>query len=455
MSRESSRAQLSHHKLSRRSFLQQAAGFSAALGLVGLAGCVPVAPGAGSGAQPSAAESSGGAAPPAAATNVLYWKPPHSEREADLWKPLLEQFMEANPEIKIDHQVIPWGSVDEQFTAAFAGGSPPDIFYLPDEWYPKYVNQEQIADISDKIGAWKDNYQSAAWAGATYKGKTWGAPFLGVAQGWLLNMDLFNEKGIAPPTNWEEFREVANALTDPAAGIYGLAANSESTSWVVLIPLLAAGGTKLLSDDLLTVTANSEGGVAAFKMLLEDIIWTDQASTPLGFTTDQIRSLSLDGKIGMRWQESSAIKAVWRQEAPDMELATIPMLKLTDDGTNASWANIGFMFMSTQSKDPDAAFKLLEYLSTDDIQVNYVQKGVDLLPLKKNIPSLPDIDPIVAEMVSWLDEGWGVGTQISIRWREATNSLVQEGQAVMSGQKTAAQALADVEATVNPILDGE
>jgi ABC-type glycerol-3-phosphate transport system substrate-binding protein len=419
---------------------------------LGLAGCAPVTPG--TGAQP-AAESDAGAAPPATEAHVLYWKPPHSEQEADLWKPLLEQFMAENPGITVDHQVIPWGSVDEQFTAAFAGGSPPDIFYLPDEWYPKYVNQEQIADISDQINSWEGNYQAAAWAGATYKGKTWGAPFLGVAQGWLLNMDLFNEKGIGVPTNWAEFREAAKALTDLDAGIYGLAANSESTSWVVLIPLLAAGGTKLLSDDLLKVTANTEGGVAAFKALLEDIIWTDQASTPIGFTTDQVRSLSLDGKIGMRWQESSAIKAVWRTEAPDMELATIPMLKLTDDGTNASWANIGFMFMSTQSKDVDAAFKLLEFLSTDDIQVNYVQKGVDLLPLKKNISPLPDIDPIVAEMVSWLDEGWGVGTQISIRWREATNSLVQEGQAVMSGQKTAAQALADVEATVSPILDGE
>ena len=40
-----------------------------------------------------------------------------------------------------------------------------------------------------------------------------------------------------------------------------------------------------------------------------------------------------------------------------------------------------------------AAFKLLEYLSTDEIQVDYVQKGVDLLPLKKGIASLPDIDP--------------------------------------------------------------
>lgn len=435
---------MSDHQFSRRHFLQSSA---ALLGVAALAACAPpaAAPGAGSGE----------AAPAAASEKVLFWKPPHSEKEADLWKPLLQKFMDANPGVTVEHQVVPWGSVDEQFTAAFAGGSPPDIFYLPDEWYPKYVNQDQIADISDKIGEWKDNYTSAAWAGATYKGSTWGAPFLGVAQGWVLNMNLFNEKGVGVPTNWEEFRAAAKALTDTTAGTYGIATPAQVTNWVVMVPLLAAGGTKLLSDDLLKVTANTEGGQAAIKALCEDIIWTDQSGTPVGATDDQVRSLYLGGKIGMTWVETSSIKAVWRKEAADLELATIPMLKLTDDGTNASWANIGFMFMAEASKDKEGAFKLLEYLSTDEIQVDYVQKGVDLLPLKNNIASLPDIDPIVAEMVSWLGEGWGVGTQIGIHWREATNALVQETQAVMSGQKSAADALKAVEDTVNPVLDGE
>ena len=111
--------------------------------------------------------------------------------------------------------------------------------------------------------------------------------------------------------------------------------------------------------------------------------------------------------------------------------------------------------MAQQSADKAGAFALLEFLATDEIQVDYVQKGVDLLPLKNGIEQLPDVDPIVSKMVSFLDEGYGVGTQISIRWREATNSLVQESHAVMSGQKTSEQALADVEATVAPILDGE
>ncbi len=439
---------LQNRQFSRRSFLRG----TAALGALTLAACAAPA------AQPAAQggnQAQAGAAPAAEAAKVLFWKPPHSDKEADLWKPLLKKFTDANPNITVDHQVIPWGSVDEQFTAAFAGGSPPDIFYLPDEWYPKYVNQKQIADISDSISGWKDNYSDAAWKGATYKGKTWGAPFLGVAQGWVLNMNLFKAKGINPPTNWEEFRAAAKALTDASAGTYGIDAPTASTNWVVMIPLLAAGGTKLLSDDLTKVTANTAGGVAAVKMLLEDIVWNDKSSTPVGATADQVRSLALGGKIGMVWQETSSIKAVWRKEAKDLELATIPMLKLDDKGTNASWANIGFMFRAEASKDKEAPFKLLEYLATDEIQVDYVEKGVDLLPLKKNIAPLPDVDPIVAEMVSWLGKGYGVGTQISIRWREATNSLVQETQAVMSGVKSAADALKAVEDTVNPILDGE
>jgi ABC-type glycerol-3-phosphate transport system substrate-binding protein len=436
------------NRFTRRQFLQRSAMLGAVAGVASLAGCAaPAAPQATTGGE--------AAAPAAAAEEILFWKPPHSANEADLWKPLLAKFTDANPNITVDHQVIPWGSVDEQFTAAFAGGSPPDIFYLPDEWYPKYVSQDQIADLTDKIGGWEADYNAAAWEIATYKGSTWGAPFLGVVQAWLLNMDLFNAKGLGVPTNWEEFRNAAMELTDIDAGVYGINVPANSTNWVVLIPLLAAGGTKLLSDDLLSVTANTEGGVAAFRTLLEEITWNDQSSIPVGFTDDQRLDLGLSGKVGIYWVEQSGIKAQWRDRLPDTEFAVIPMLKLTDDGQNADWANVGFMFMAQQSVDKPGAFALLEYLSTDEIQVEYVQQGVDLLPLKNNIPQPEDIDPIVAEMISFLDAGYGVGTQISIRWRDATNSLVQESHAVMSGLKTSEQALADVEATVAMVLDGE
>ena len=427
----------------RRAFLQRSAAFGTLAGLTALAGCAaPAAPQAdGSGAQD--------------AWEVLYWKPPHSAKAAEVWEPLLQRFMEANAGITVNHQVIPWGSVDEQFTAAFAGGEPPDVFYLPDEWYPKYVSQGQILDLTDRIIDMEGDYLESAWEIATYKGSTWGVPFLGVVQGWLCNMTLFDAKGLDVPANWAEFRQAAQAMTDADAGTYGINVPASSTNWVVMIPLLAAGGTKLLSDDLTAVTANTEGGQAAFRALLEEITFADQSSVPVGFTPDQRRDLNLGGQVGMIWQENSAIKAQWRAEAPELELDIIPMLQLTEDGQNASWANVGFMFMASSSAANDGAFTFLEYLGSDEIQVDYVQKSVDLLPLKKDIAPLDDIDPIVAEMVSWLGQGYGVGTQISIRWRDATNALVQESHAVMSGLKTAEEALSAVEDIVNPVLDGE
>jgi len=438
---------MSLNRFTRRQFLQRTAILGAAASLTSLVGCAaPAAP----------AASSGGAAAPAAENEtVLFWKPPHSDKESDLWKPLLQTFMDQNPGITVEHQVIPWEDVDSQFTAAFAGGSPPDNFYLPDEWYPKYVTQDQIADLTDRVTEWKGNYNEAAWNIATYKGSVWGAPFLGVVHSWLLNMDLFDEKGVAAPTNWEEFRAAAQALTDTDAGVYGIDVPASATLWVVLVPLLAAGGTKLLSDDLTKVIANTPGGQAAFKALLQDIVSDDQSSVPVGATDDQRIELATTGKVAINWVEESQIKARWRTKLPDAKLDVMPMLKLTDDGHDADWANVGFMFIAQQSAEKAGPFKLLEYLATDDIQVNYVQKGVDLLPLKKNIKPLDDVDPLVAKMVSFLDAGNGVGTQVGIHWREACDSLVQEGHAVMSGQKTPEQALADVESTVNPVLDGE
>lgn len=432
-------------KLSRRRFLQSSA---VAIGAAVLAGCAaPPAPSAGGSTE-------GGAA--AEPETVLYWKPPHSAQEAELWKPLLAQFMEENEGITVEHQVVPWGNVTEQFTAAFAGGSPPDVFYLPDEWYPKYVSNDQIADLTDRIGGWQDSYTEAGWNGATYKGRVWGAPFLGVAQGWICNMNLFNENGVSLPTNWTEFREAAAALTNPDEGLYGIAPLIGGFfSWIIYIPLLAAGGTSFMSDDLTQFAANSEGGVAAFKALYEDVIANDQSGTPLGFTRDQWDAAARGGQVGMQWQETSQIKADWRTQAPDLDLAAVPMLQVTDDGKNGSWANIGFMFMAQQSAAKDGPFKLIEYLSTDEMQVEYVQKGVDLLPLKKGIEPLPDSDPVVNEIVSWLSEGWGVGTTITIHWLEANNILQQEVQSIMTGEKTAEEALAAAEELINPILDGE
>jgi ABC-type glycerol-3-phosphate transport system substrate-binding protein len=385
-------------------------------------------------------------------TEISFWKPPHSDKEADLFKPLLEEFSQQHPEIKVTHNVVPWANVDEQFTAAFASGDPPDVFYLPDEWYPKYVKQGQVADLTSQFGDLQANYDPSVWSIGSYKDKLYGVPFLGVIHALLLNMDLLEAGGFQAPQSWDEIETIAKALTKTDEGIYGLWIPSDP-GWTFLKPLLAVGGTKVLSDDLTQVVANTEGGIAAWDKALRKISYEDQATAPISLTQDQVNDLSIKGKIAMIWSEESTIKPVWRKEAPNTKLDVVPLPLLPGYGQNpAVWTNVGFMFMAEHSKHKDQAAELIRFLADKHVQEEYVVKGVDLMSPMKGVV-VEDPDPIVAKYLSFLP--YGVGTEMSVHWIDATQSLVQEAQAVRTGQKSAKDALDDVKGTVEGVLDGE
>lgn len=434
---------VSSEKVSRRQFLKHSARLGVTLGGVGLASAL-----AGCAAPPPAQPGTAPSQPGTAAVELSFWKPPHGP-DADLFKPILDEFAAQNPGYQVNHKVIPWGSVDEQFTAAFAGGNPPDVFYLPDEWYPKYVKQAQIADLSSIAAEFEANYDQNVWVIGAFRGKQYGIPFLGVIHAILLNMTLFESFGLTVPETWDDIRAAAKALTDASKGTYGI---QLSTWQTFTVPLLVAGGTQVLSEDLTRVTANTPGGVAAFETVFQEIGKNDQSAVPLGFTDDQANALALEGKVGIMWREQSGIKNIWRKQQPDIKLDVIPMPKVEGtEGKPAVWTNVGFLFVAEGSKRKEDAFKLLRFLSTKSVQEEYVVKGVDLMsPMKGVVPQ--DVDPVVAKFLSYLPIG--SGTQVSVNWREASVALKQEAEAIWSGQKTAKQALADFEAMINPILDG-
>jgi ABC-type glycerol-3-phosphate transport system substrate-binding protein len=110
------------------------------------------------------------------------------------------------------------------------------------------------------------------------------------------------------------------------------------------------------------------------------------------------------------------------------------------------------MFMAENSEHKDQAAELIRFLADRHVQEEYVLKGVDLMSPMKGVV-VEDPDPVVAKFLSFLP--YGVGTEMSVHWIDATQSLVQEAQAVRTGQKSAEDALNDVKDTVEGVLDGE
>jgi|GEM_PF-1338737 len=381
---------------------------------------------------------------------LTYWKSPHSATEQQLWQPILKQFQDKNPGIQVVHTVIPWGDFDAKFTAAFASGEPPDVFYMPDEWIPKYASQGQMADLSPiiKSEAITNNYPAVFWSSSTYQGKTYGVPFLAVVQAFLINQSLFEAEGVAIPKTWDDIRAAAKKLTNPSKGTYGLSMDSQNAP----PPVLMAGGATVFSKDLHQIGANTPGGIQAWTVAYQNIGAEDKSMVPLSFTADQLTALNIKGNIGMMWQEESSIVAEFRKQAPNMKLDVIPVPKVDGtDGHDSAWYNVGYMCIAAQTPHLQQATDLLNFLDTKAVQQSYVITGVNLIPAMNNVKA-PNLDPVVAKYLAFIPEG--VGPTASTHWPDVKQKLQQASQAVISGQKTAKQALDEFASNLNPELDG-
>lgn len=114
------------------------------------------------------------------------------------------------------------------------------------------------------------------------------------------NMDILNAAGFdAPPTTWEEFREVCEKTTDTANGVYGFsmcAIGTEEGTFQILPWIWSAGG------DINDLT--SEGSVKAIQ-----------------FLTDLVQNGYMSKEV-VNWQQSDAYNAFCAGKAAMFESGT-------------------------------------------------------------------------------------------------------------------------------------
>ncbi|MBC6408496.1 MAG: extracellular solute-binding protein [Rhodobacteraceae bacterium] len=131
---------------------------------------------------------------------------------------LIDGFEAENPDINIT-----WNLFDHEGYKTsirnFLTADAPDLanWYAGNRMLP-YVNAglfEPVDDVWEQHGL-KDSLGSALGS-MTIDGKIWGVPYTYYQWGVYYRKDIFEEHGIAAPTNWEEFLAAGNKLK--AAGI--------------------------------------------------------------------------------------------------------------------------------------------------------------------------------------------------------------------------------------------
>lgn len=372
---------------------------------------------------------------------------------------VIEAFEAAHPDISIETQHAPWGSYFDRIQTQMAGGTAPDVMFL--NQIPSYASRgvlEPIDAYLEESGFSLDTYHPELLRVFSYDGQLYGFPRDNDTNVLYFNKDLFDEAGVAYPTDewdWHDLREAAAALTqrdDQGRALqYGLALEQNRyPQWI------HQNGGRIV-DDALNPSEFYMGEPEAVEAIqfIADLILEDRsvpsfdAMQQLGSTTE----LFSTGRVAMVMTNAARIPTFMETDF-DWDVAPLPM---GPTGIRAnSLGGAGYVISST-SNEMDAAWTFLQFLAGSEGQSIFANTGVAVPASyadEEVAQAFVGACPETIDCQVFIDETeHGVLAPVFPDWREIENTIVMPTlDLVWNGEMSAEEALTQIAADVNDFM---
>jgi multiple sugar transport system substrate-binding protein len=154
-------------------------------------------------------------------TTIKVWLHDHPPRVA-IDKAIAAEFEKANPDIKVQYDVIPVGEYGQKLLTAFASGSGPDLFMNSILLVSQYQSSKILAPVDFAALGYADekaltSQYLTGFDGVRFGGKIYGLPI--EVSNWVCyaNNAIWKEAGLDPekdfPKTWEALPAVIEKLT--------------------------------------------------------------------------------------------------------------------------------------------------------------------------------------------------------------------------------------------------
>jgi multiple sugar transport system substrate-binding protein len=333
-------------------------------------------------------ESSGGGD-----VTLTYWASNQGtslDNDKEVLTPVLEQFTEQTG-IDVDLEVIGWNDLQTRIQTAVTSGQGPDVVNIGNTWAVSLQATGAFMPFDDAamdaIGG-ADKFVDAALATGGEEGTDpTSVPLYGLAYGLYYNKAMFADAGIQPPTTWEEMVSAAQALTDPDAGVYGmaLAAGSYTENNHFAFINSQQNGAELFDDDG-NPTFTEDGVVDGIVRYL-DLMQSDEVVNPSNAQYDNATLAVADfatGKAAMILNQNNANATIEANGmAPDaygVVAFPAPSDAVSDVASHVAGINLS-IFADTEH--PDEALQFVEYMTSPDVQTT-LGKPFSSLPVLKD-----------------------------------------------------------------------
>jgi len=284
---------------------------------------------------------------------------------------LTKHFEAANPDIHVKWVTLEEGVLRQRVTTDIATkGGQFDVMTIGMYETPIWGKKGWLNELKPDAAYDTDDILPAIRNGLSANGKLYAAPFYGESSMLMYRKDLAEKAGVkfAERPTWEQVRDAAAKMNDPANGVYGICLRGKP-GW---------------GDNMafLTTMANAFGGQwfdMSWKPQLESKPWKDAVTFyvdmmkkygPPGSSSNsfnEILALYNEGKCAM-WVDATIAASFitdpkQSKVADKVDFAQAPS-QVTDKGANWLWA--WALAIPAGSKNSEAAQKFINWATSKD-----------------------------------------------------------------------------------------
>lgn len=346
---------------------------------------------------------------------IMVW---HSYRggEKAAFEKVVESFNKASAgKIKVAALAVPYETLAGRITAEVPRGEGPDVFLFTQIPLGGWVAAGNTVEPLDRFldPATRGRYLKATLDAMTYQGTLYGLPL-----SFEVITMIYNKKLVpAPPKTTAELAAVARKFSNAQAGRFGLAYPYSDPYYHAALMNGFGGGFFLGRRP----TLNSAQNVASLNYLLK---WLGEGFLPAEPSTALITSLFNQGKTAVVFSGPWFLGEIDR--GIDYGLAPLPTISEAGNKPMRPWITVEGVFVAAPSKNKDAAYELVKYL-TDVPAAKVLALEGRQTPANKEVYADPQVanDPILKAFRQQVDVAVPMPNlpEMPVVWPAATTAL--------------------------------
>ena len=376
-------------------------------------------------------------------------------REGEVAAELLTGFERQHPEIDLEIQKLPWTAAHEKLLTAYAGETLPDVCQLGNTWVPEFAALNALHGLDERqqgstIIA-KSDYFAGFFDSNRVDETLYGIPWYVDTRLLYYRRDLLSQAGFdAPPTTWEEWSRMLAAIKE-LVGPDRYSVLLPINEFEPLLVFALQQPQEVLRDDGRYGNFRSENFRRAlgFYVNMFDRGWAPRmTNTQVSNVWDEFGNGYFSFYISGPWNIAEFRKRL----PPKLKDAWMTAPMPGPEGPGVSSAGGASLVIFESSRNKDAAWQLIEYLSQPEIQQRFYELTGDMPPRRTSwsLPALAQ-SPYAKAFHEQLDRVRSPPKEPE--WERIAQEMRLAAERVVQKQASIDQAVTALDAKTDSILE--